>query len=286
MSTARPECPPRVVYFGPPSSYTHQAACRAFGDDAAFTDVASVTDVFEVVAADDADYGVVPVENSTEGIVTMTFALFHRFHEAGLNIYGESMLPIRHHLVAAAGVTTRQIQRIYSHRQVLGQCRHWLQTHMPDCELVEVSSTPAAAAQAADDPTAAAIAGEMAADVHGLELLCRGIEDRHGNSTRFLILSKAVPAPSGDDRTSIMFATQDKVGALYDALLPFKVNHVNLSMIQSRPSLQKNWEYVFFVDFLGHATDDHCARALEELAMHCQFVEILGSYPRATPPAT
>ncbi len=273
---------PEVIFFGPEATFTHQAAREKFGADTPMAPSAAVADVFEAVVAGEAKHGVVPVENSTEGAVTMTFDLFHRFHENGVEITDEIYLPIHHNLMVRPGTRMDRITRIYSHPQVLGQCRHWLQDNMPHCELIAASSTSGAATTVLEQDGAAALAGRLAAETYGLEILVENTEDLHGNTTRFLVLSNGPAERTGDDRTSLMFAAKDKVGALYDALLPFKVNAVNLTMIQSRPSRQQSWEYVFFVDFLGHVTDANCARAIEELRLHCAFVEVLGSYPRAT----
>ncbi len=270
----------RITYFGPEATFTHQAARSKFGADADMAPCSTVTDVFEAVAAGRSDFGVVPVENSTEGVVTMTFDLFHRFHEAGVQITDEIYLPIHHNLLVKPGMTLDEIEKIYSHPQVLGQCRQWLLNSMPQCECVAASSTSAASTTAQSSDGVAALAGTLAAETYGLEILVTDVEDLHENITRFLVLSRRPTTPSGDDRTSLMFATKDKVGALYDALLPFKEYGVNMSMIQSRPSKQKSWEYVFFVDFIGHISESQSADAVAGLAEHCEFVEVLGSYPR------
>ncbi len=272
-----PPLPPlSVAYFGAETSFTHQAALRQFGTHVTALSMATIADVFDAVEQGKVHEGVVPVENSTEGAITVTFDLFS---DKAVTIAAEVYMRIHHHLLANGPLEA--ITVVYSHPQVFGQCRRWLQQHLPGRSLVEVGSTPLAAARAAAEPNAAALAGTLAADKHGLKVLHRNIEDSTENTTRFLVLSKQAPLPTGDDKTSLMFGVEDRVGALYDALVPFKENGVNLSMILSRPSRKRTWDYVFFVDFQGHIHDAASQRAVEGLRRHCRSVKHLGSYPRA-----
>jgi len=271
--------PARVAFFGAEGSFTHLAALRKFGESVQCVSRPTVADVFDEVAKDCAEYGVVPVENSTEGVVTATFDLFV---EANVQVYSEIYLRIHHYLMARC--PREAIKVVYSHPQVLGQCRRWIQQNLGDCHIVEVSNTTAAAERAAKEPDAAALGGILLAEKYDLHVLASNVEDFSENITRFLVLSKQTPAKTGDDKTSLMFAIQDKVGALYDSLLPFKQDGVSLSMIQSRPSKRKSWDYVFFVDLLGDANEPTIHHAIDELSRHCKHVKILGTYPRAADP--
>lgn len=274
--------PPTVAYFGPAGTYTHQATLKFFGHGVATLPQSTIVGVFNEVETGHVDYGVVPVENSTEGAVTVTFDLFPE--TTNVTIVGEIYMRIRHNLLTCspdlAGIRT-----VYSHPQALAQCRGWLQQHLPGRDLVETAgSTTASAQRAVGNPEAAAIAGAMAAELTGLPILHEGIEDIGGNTTRFLVLSRKPAARTGVDKTSIMFAIKDRVGALYETLLPFKESGVSLTMIQSRPSKRKSWDYHFYVDFIGHADDPANAGALKQLAEHCNVLKILGSYPRTPDP--
>jgi chorismate mutase/prephenate dehydratase len=266
----------QIAYLGPAGTFTHQAALAQFGRDAKLCSFATITDVFAEVDAGRAAYGVVPIENSTEGVVTDSYDLFAEYDVV---ITAEIRLHIHHHL---ASISAReQISVLYSHPQVFGQCRNWLHAEMPGCETIDVNSTTAAAERAAKEAGAGALVGSMAAERYNLPVLEENIEDLSDNVTRFLVLGKSVPAPSGNDRTSLMLAIQDRVGALYDALLPFKDYGVNLTLIHSRPSKQRNWDYFFFIDIAGHLNDENNRQALDEVSKHCKFVKHLGSYPKA-----
>lgn len=271
--------PLQVAYFGSEGSFTHLATLRKFGDSVQTVSRPTVADVFEDVAKGSVDFGVVPVENSTEGAVTVTFDLFA---EASVSIYSEVFVRIHHHLMAHGDMD--QLKVVYSHPQVFGQCRRWIQQHLAKCDLVEVTSTTVAAERAAREPHAGALGSELSADRHGLRLLASNIEDFTENITRFLVLSTRSPEPTGDDKTSLMIAIQDRVGALYDSLLPFKHHGVNLSMIQSRPSKRKSWDYLFYVDCLGHRHDAKLQAVMAELQQYSKAVKVLGTYPRATEP--
>jgi chorismate mutase/prephenate dehydratase len=190
-------------------------------------------------------------------------------------------MKIENHLVAR--IPREKIERIYSHPQVFGQCRNWPRQNLPHVELIEVSSTPRAAELAATEDGAAAITGQMAAEYHGLQVLAPSIQDIASNTTRFLVIGRTASPPTGDDRTSLMFCVQDKPGALFHALEPFNRLKISMSKIESRPSKRKAWEYFFFVDIDGHASDPKVQEALEALAKHCTFVKILGTYPKTLP---
>ncbi len=269
--------PVTVGFLGPETTFTHQAAMTKFGHGALYLPQQTIGDVFDVVERGQALYGVVPVENSTEGSVTHTLDMFT---DSTLKISAEINMPIHHNLLSRC-TNKNEIKVIYSHPQVFGQCRRWLHMNMPDVHLQEVTSTTEAAARCLREDNAGALAGSLAAERYKLLVLEENVEDYAGNLTRFLVLGSETPERTGDDKTSILFVVRDRVGALYDSLRPLSAHKVNLTFIESRPSRRKNWEYYFFVDFLGHITDSEIQQALEELAEHCQFVRILGSYPRA-----
>jgi len=266
-----------IAYLGPPATFTHQAALRKFGSSVQYSSLRSITDVFAAVEKGSCDYGVVPIENSTEGAVTHTLDMFI---DSDLKICSEVVLPISHHLLSRS--PRSKIRTIYSKAEVFGQCRNWLRTEMPGAELVEASSTARAAETAAAQPGAAALASELAARLHGLKIIASDIQDQRHNVTRFLVIGKAPSRPTGNDKTSVLFSLKDKVGALHDALMPFMGHRINLTKIESRPSKRKAWEYYFFVDFSGHAKDPPVRRTLEELSAHCVFLKVLGSYPHSS----
>lgn len=265
-----------IAYFGPAGTYTHEAARGKFGASVEYVAEPSITDVFNVVERRQADYGVVPIENSTEGVVSHTLDVFV---DSPLVICAQVLLKIENNLVAR--ISRKEIQKLYSHPQVFGQCRNWLRHNLPDVELIEVSSNSRAAAIAAEEPNAGALAGKMAAEIYGLEILEASIQDSPNNTTRFLVIGHKPCPPTGDDKTSIMFSVSDKAGSLFHALEPFKRLKINMSKIESRPSKRKVWEYFFFVDVEGHQQDAALAEALEDLEKHCTFVKILGSYPNS-----
>ncbi len=266
-----------IAYFGPEATNTHQAARSKFGASVQYTPRVSIGDVFDVVARGNADYGVVPIENSTEGAVNHTLDVFM---DSELRICAQIMMKIENHLVAK--IPREKIRRIYSHPQVFGQCRNWLRHNLPNVDLIEVSSTPRAAELAATEEGAAAITGAMAAEVHGLQMLAPSIQDIATNTTRFLVIGRTASPPTGDDRTAIMFCVQDKPGALFHALEPFDRLKISMSKIESRPSKRKAWEYFFFVDIDGHSSEEKVKQAIEELEKHCTFVKILGTYPKTS----
>ena len=273
------EAPLTIAYFGPEATFTHLAARQAFGTSAQYRPVPAIHDVFTEVERGRATYGVVPVENSTEGVVNRTL---DTFMESDLKICAEGLTEVSHHLLANCPL--EEVRKVYSFSQPFAQCRTWVESNLPDVELVEVSSTAKAAQIAAGEPGAAAIASELAAEVYDIKLLVPRIEDIAGNVTRFLVIGTEISEPSGDDKTSIMFSVRDRVGALYDTLKPFAEYAINLTKIESRPSRKKPWEYMFFVDLQGHCKDENVADALAKLSETCVLVKILGSYPCATLP--
>jgi chorismate mutase/prephenate dehydratase len=271
------ERPLTVAYFGPPSTFTHQAARRRFGAGVTYAAHDTIPDVFGAVEKGAADYGVVPVENSTEGAVTHTL---DQFPLTPLRICAEIYLTVAHHLLAACPL--RRVRRIYSHPVVFGQCRRWLNAEMPRAELVPVSSTARAADMAARERHgAAAIAGIMAADLYRLKIVARDIQDFSDNTTRFLVIARRFGGATGDDKTSVLFSVRHRAGALCGALQTFKRHGLNLTRIESRPSRHKAWEYLFFVDLEGHADDRRVQAALRGLRRHCTLLTVLGSYPKA-----
>jgi len=271
------EMPLQVAFLGPQSTFTHQAAMQQFGLSAALVPLKSIPAVFAEVERGRAHYGVIPVENSTEGVVNHTLDMFIN---SELKIIAEIMLEISHQLLSKSG-RIEQITKIISHPQPLAQCRHWLETNLPEIPLVDVSSTAAAAQMVAEDESAAAIASSAAAVQYGLQVVKARIEDNPHNFTRFLVVGKKSPGKAGDDKTSIMFSIKDEPGILYRMLEPFSKRQINLTKIESRPMKQKAWEYVFFLDLMGHCDDDQIAAAIEDLRPHCHFLKILGSYPQA-----
>jgi chorismate mutase / prephenate dehydratase len=268
------EKPLTIAYFGPHATNTHQAARSKFGASVDYSACTTISDVFDAVARGRADYGVVPIENSTEGAVNHTLDVFM---DSDLRICAQIMMRIENHL--AAKCPKSEITKIYSHPQVLGQCRQWLQRCMPNVDQIEVASTPRAAEIAATEPGAACLVGRMAAEVHGLGILEENVQDNPNNTTRFLVIAPMASRPTGDDRTSLMFCIRDEPGALFHAIEPFSRLKLSMSKIESRPSKRKAWEYFFFVDVDGHAEQSPLKEAIRELEKYCSFVKILGTYP-------
>ena len=265
-----------IAYLGPEGSFCHQAAIHKFGQSLDYLSCNTISDVFNAVEKNNADYGLVPVENSLEGVVTPTV---DTFIASDLKICSEIMLHISHNLISQQK-DLKQIRTIYSHSQVFGQCRQWLHTYVPHAQLIEVSSTSFAVQKVVKKAHAAAIGSKLSALLYGVAMQHYGIEDYPHNVTRFLVISHTAACKSNHDKTSIMFVIQDKAGALYDALLPFKRDKLNLTRIESRPLKKKAWEYYFFVDFAGHETDTSVKKALKILEKRCTFLKVLGSYPR------
>ncbi|MGK0187841.1 MAG: chorismate mutase/prephenate dehydratase [Verrucomicrobiales bacterium] len=263
-----------IAYLGPEGTWTHQAAMSKFGVSVNYSPQANFNDVFDEVARRRADYGVVPIENSTEGAVNHTLDLFA---DSPLRICAQVLLRIDNALMA--NCKKDEIKIIYSHPQVFGQSKHYLNKHFPNIDLVECSSTTKAAEIAAGNPHAAAMGSPLAAQLHGLEVLEKSVQDSATNTTRFLVLSETTCPATGNDRTSIMFSVKNEAGSLYNALQPFNELRVNMSKIESRPSKQRDWDYFFFVDVQGHYEDPQVVECLSKLECHCSFLKILGSYP-------
>ncbi len=269
------EEPLRIACLGPEGTYTHLAAQSRFGHGAELSTVRTLPDVFAEVEAGRADYGCVPVENSTEGVVNPTL---DTMIGADVRVIAELEQPIHHQLLSHSPM--QEIRCVYSHPQVIAQCRAFLRNELPEAQVIEVSSSARAAELAARETGVAALAGEAAATRYELPILRRNIEDNPRNITRFWIIGRQETAPSGDDKTSLCFALHDRAGALADALQPFRRENISMSLIESRPLKYGNWEYCFFVDLLGHITDERIARACAELKEMSVLFKIFGSYPR------
>lgn len=264
-----------IAYLGPSGTFTHEAARNKFGSSVDYDALPSIAEVFAKVGRGNADFGVVPIENSTEGAVNSTL---DEFMDSELKICAQVLLRIEHNLLAKG--PREEVRKVYSHPQSLGQCRQWLRSHLPSVELVEASSNSRAAELASHEPGAAAIAGCLAAEIYDLTVLESGIQDSVHNTTRFLVIGNHACAPTGNDKTSIMFSLHDRPGALFAALEPFNRLGISMSKIESRPSKRKVWEYFFFVDVEGHAEEPQLREALAELQERTTRVKILGSYPK------
>ncbi len=274
------EKPVKISYLGPAATYTHQAAQKKFGSSVEYVPSASISDVFTDVEQGRSDYGVVPLENSTEGAVNHTLDMFI---ESPLKMYAEIFMPIHHYLLSV-GNPLKSITQVYSISQVLGQCRNWLESNLKGVDLVETASSAEAAEIVANNSNRegiACLASQIAAKEYGLKILASNVEDNPNNTTRFIVISREESKPTKSDKTSIVFGLKDKVGALHDSLVPFKKEGINLTKIESRPSKKKVWSYFFFVDFEGHHELPRVKKALSTLEAHCNFMKVLGSYPKA-----
>ncbi len=274
------EEPMRIAFLGPEGTFTQAAALKHFGHSVISAPLASIDEVFREVESGAAHYGVVPVENSTEGMVNSTL---DSFIGSRLKVTGEVKLRIHHHLLCVNGIDLSKVKRIVSHEQSLAQCRQWLNTHLPHTERISVSSNAEAARLVSsgelDPQTTVAVAGDMAAELYNLSILKEKIEDRPDNTTRFLILGQELVPASGKDKTSIIVSTRNRPGALYHLLEPFHKNNISLTRIETRPSLSGNWTYIFFIDFEGHCEDAGIQKVLDEIATQAVELKILGSYP-------
>lgn len=285
-----------VAFLGPEGSFTQEAAHKHFGQAVKPVPVGSIGQVFREVENGKVDYGVVPIENSTEGVISYTL---DRFMNSPLKISGETALRIHQNLILPPSLADQdwgKVTRVYSHQQSLAQCRQWLDLHLPNAERVAVSSNTEAAKRALLDADAnsdsasnfgneegfsAAIAGVKAADVYGLTVVKKNIEDSDKNTTRFLVIGKQDVPPSGNDQTTLMISTKNRSGALYHLLTPLVENDLDMTRIESRPSQNANWEYFFFMDINGHQNDEKLSKALVELNNEAELVRVLGSYPKA-----
>ncbi|SIT08686.1 prephenate dehydratase [Neptunomonas antarctica] len=272
------EKPMRVAFLGPEGTFTQQAALKHFGHSAQSAPMTTLDLVFREVEAGAAHYGVVPIENSTEGMATHTLDLFKRFN---LRICGELELKIHHHLLINDNTDPELITRIYAHQESFAQCRSWLEANYPRVDHVAISSNAEGARLASLEVGAAAIAGDMAVDLYRLRILERNIEDQSDNSTRFLILGDQDVGPSGDDKTSILMCAHDKPGVLYTLLEPFHRHGISLTRIETRPAHQGGWSYLFYIDFEGHADEPQVQKVLSDLEASSVELKLLGSYPKA-----
>lgn len=267
---------PRVAFLGPEATFSHIAAQHYFGTAAQFIPVETILDVFEEVSSERAHFGVVPIENSIEGVVATTL---DAIYEYGLKVCGEIYEAISHHLMNQTG-RLEDIKKILSHPQAIAQCRKWLRKKLPSVPVETVSSTALAAKWAAVDESVAAISSLMAAKLYHLQVVAKNIEDIKGNSTRFWIIGKIEVPPTGNDKTSLIFSVADKPGALYQVLRCFAERKINLTKIESRPSKDEPWKYIFFLDCEGHIKDPIVVDCLEEMQRYCIQVVWLGSYPK------
>jgi len=273
------ERPITVAYLGPKGTFSERAALKQFGLAADAVPVASIDEVFRNVESGAADFGVVPVENSTEGAVGRSLDLMP---QTSASVCGEVVVRIHHHLMArVAPETLEDVRRVFSHGQSLAQCHEWLNTNMPNVERVAVSSNAEAARRAAEEAGSAAVAGEMAAEHYGLAILASNIEDEPNNTTRFLVLGDYQPKASGRDKTSLVLSAKNRAGAVYEMLTPFAKRGVSMTKFESRPSRVAVWEYLFFVDIEGHRDDRQVAEALDEVGGIAGYIKVLGSDPAA-----
>lgn len=271
------ESPMTIAFLGPEGTFTQEAASKHFGGSVQTLALAAIDEVFREVESGNAHFGVVPVENSTEGVVNHTLDMFM---SSSLKICGEVALRVHHHLLGR-GQDRTQAKRVVSHQQSLAQCREWLDVNLPGVERVPVNSNAEAAHVASEDSYSVAIAGDSAAKIYGLNILAANIEDQPDNTTRFLVIGKLETAPSGLDKTSLLLSGKNKPGVLHALLAPLAQHGINMTRIESRPSGQTVWDYVFFVDIDGHVQDQEVQQALTELDKEAAFIKCLGSYPKA-----
>jgi len=269
--------PMRIAYLGPEGTFTQQAVFRQFGHSVSAIAQPSIEDVFLQVQGREVDFGVVPVENSTQGVVSHTLDMF--LH-SDIKIVAEVELRIHQHLLTHVK-SLDQIQRVYAHQQSLAQCKHWLSANLPHAELIGVSSNAEAARRVRQMDDAAAIASRQASELYSLPVLFGNIEDHVDNTTRFLVLGRSLLPSSGDDKTTLLVAGNDGPGALFKMIEPLSRHGVNMSRIESRPSRQGRWDYVFFIDLDGHVDDEPLQQSMAELEAEARLVKVLGSYPRA-----
>lgn len=270
------ERPLTVAYLGPEGTFTHAAALKHFGHFVKAEPLGAIDEVFREVESGQVNYGIVPIENSTEGVVNRTL---DSFIDSPLFIAGEVKLRIHHNLLSGTATDFSEVKRVYAHQQALAQCRKWLDSHCPHVERIAVSSNGKAAKQAMDEPHAAAIASDMAAELYQLNVLAQNIEDHPDNTTRFLIIGSEVVPSSGEDKTSLMVSVKNKPGALYHVLEPFHRHGVNMTRLESRPSNNGTWAYVFYIDFDGHFDDESIQALINDISPDAVEIKHLGSYP-------
>jgi len=270
------EQPLRIAYLGPAGTFTQGAALKHFGHSVDTVAMSCIPDVFSAVQAGHADFGLVPVENSTEGVVSHTLDMFL---QSDLKVCGEVEVRIHHQLANLSG-DPASIEKIYSHQQSFAQCRNWLDQNYPSIERIPVSSNAEAAHLASEDPTAAAICGIQAVEIVDLKVCAKNIEDMADNTTRFMVIGEMEVGVSGHDKTSLLLSTRNRPGSLLSLLTPLADNGISMNKIESRPSPDRLWDYVFFIDIDGHQQEAHVAKALEELQQQAALFKILGSYPK------
>ncbi len=272
------EQPLKIAYLGPEGTFTQSAALKHFGHSVSTVPMSSIPDVFSSVESGHADYGLVPVENSTEGVISHTLDMFI---DSDLKVCGEVEIPIHHHLVNQSQDVSK-IKHIYSHQQSFAQCRHWLDQNFRSIERIPVSSNAEAARIASQDQSAAAICGLPAVEIFDLQICFESIEDLSDNTTRFVIIGNQDVAPSGDDKTSLLISTKNYPGALLGLLQPLADNNISMNKIESRPAPDRKWEYIFFIDIDGHQQSANVRQALDELKQQASLFKVLGSYPKAS----
>jgi chorismate mutase/prephenate dehydratase len=272
------EQPLKIAYLGPEGTFTQSAALKHFGHSVTTVPMSSIPDVFNSVESGHSNYGLVPVENSTEGVISHTLDMFI---DSSLKVCGEVEIRIHHHLVNQSQDVT-QIKHIYSHQQSFAQCRRWLDQNFPGLERISVSSNAEAARLAKEDATAAAICGYPAVEIFDLKICYESIEDLSDNTTRFVIIGHEEIDPSGADKTSLLISTKNHPGALLGLLQPLADNSISMNKIESRPAPERKWEYVFFIDIDGHQSDKDVEQALKDLRQQAALLKVLGSYPKAS----
>ncbi|MFC1780748.1 prephenate dehydratase [Planctomycetota bacterium] len=270
------ERPLRIGYLGPQGSFSHNAAMLKFGQSVDYEPLTDIMSIFDEVSKGHCDLGLAPVENTKGGGVIETLdALI----DSDVKICAEVLMSIHHNLLANCPL--EEIEKVFSKPEVFAQCRNWLSATFKNAQIIPAASTARAAQMAAEEPKTAAIGSRIAAELYGLKVVCENIEDTANNVTRFLVISKEDAKPTGEDKTSILFSTAHKAGALVDVLDVFKKYQMNMTNIESRPSRKRQWEYYFFVDLLGHRMDKNIVEGMEESRKHCLQLSILGSFPRA-----
>lgn len=272
------EAPQAIAFLGPEGTFTQAAAFKHFGQNALTRACNTIDEVFREVEAGSAHYGIVPVENSSEGVVNHTLDCFKNSH---LQVIGEVELHIHHQLLISVNTRKDSIKQIYAHQQTLAQCRKWLDRHYPSAELVPLNSNAEAARRIRNEWHSAAIASDVAAKLYDLDILHANIEDNPENTTRFLVIGREKAARSGHDKTSILVSAQDRSGALLDILTPLAKHNITMTSIETRPDLPTKWAYVFFIDLKGHIDDENIIAALDEIRPNVKELRILGSYPIA-----
>ncbi len=271
------EKPLVIAYLGPEATFTHLASLSKFGASVKYFSASSINQVFDEVELKHADYGVIPVENSIEGAVSHSLDMFI---DSDLKICSEVLFEVSHYLMSNSN--KKEIKRIYSKAEVFGQCRNWLEAHLHGVEQIATASTTAAAQRAQKEDASAAIGSKLAATLYNLPVVAQDIQDSAQNVTRFLVIARQIPKPTGHDKTSIIVSIKDKVGALYEMLSPIRKYKINMTKIESRPSKKKAWDYYFYIDLEGHVETLKVKKMLNEMESKVKFVKVLGSYPAST----